>query len=95
MQVSRYITNLQAALRARVGCECSHLTCGLVHIKQGTITVWRGMVETFALTGHPTATHAYAWGEFASGSLIRGEFILNGPTIDSPEAAVRSVLARD
>jgi hypothetical protein len=34
-------------------------------------TVWEGVVHAFDLTGHPTATRAYAWSSPIEGSTKR------------------------
>ena len=54
-------------------------------------TVWEGVVHVFDLTGHPTATRAYAWSSPIEGSTKRRFFaVLHQPPVDSPLAAVRA-----
>src|SRR5216684_1738298 len=56
----------------------------------GTL-VWEGVVHVFDLTGHPTATRAYAWSSPIEGSTKRRFFaVLHHPPVDSPQAAVRA-----
>jgi hypothetical protein len=54
-------------------------------------TVWEGVVHVFDLTGHPTATRAYAWP--IEGSTKRRFFaVLHQPPVDSPQAAVQAAI---
>src|ERR1700716_926565 len=55
--------------------------------------VWEGVVHVFDLTGHPTATRAYAWSSPIEGSSKRRFFaVLHQPPVDSPQAAVRAAI---
>jgi len=56
-------------------------------------TVWEGVVYTFSLTGHPTASRAYAWSSRIEGSDKRRLFaVLHVPPITSPVEAVRAAI---
>jgi hypothetical protein len=56
-----YIRELQDVIRIVHGVESEHVgSVPVKEVRQGTI-VWQGMVEVFALVGHPKARHAYAW----------------------------------
>jgi hypothetical protein len=58
----------------------------------GTST-WEGIVHIFVLSGHPTATQAYAWSSPIEGSTERQYFaVLNIPPITSPVEAVRATV---
>jgi hypothetical protein len=58
--------------------------------------VWEAVVHVFDLEHCPTATRAYAWSESVPGSSKRRFFsALHLGTIDSPAAAVRSVVAEE
>ena len=58
--------------------------------------VWEGAVHVFDLTGHPTATRAYAWSSPIEGSTKRRVFaVLHQPPVDSPEAAVRAAIVAE
>lgn len=60
----------------------------------GSTTVWEGVVHVFDLTGHPTATTAYAWSSRTEGSDTRRFFaVLHLPPITSPAEAVRAAIA--
>jgi hypothetical protein len=59
-------------------------------------TVWEGVVHVFDLTGHPTATRAYAWSSPIEGSTKRRYFgVLHQPPVDSPQAAVRAAIVAE
>jgi hypothetical protein len=59
-------------------------------------TVWEGVVHVFDLTGHPTATRAYAWSSPIEGSTKRRFFaVLHQPPVDSPQAAVRAAIVAE
>ena len=58
--------------------------------------VWQGLVHVFDLTGHPTATRAYAWSSPIEGSTKRRFFaVLHQPPVDSPQAAVRAAIVAE
>jgi hypothetical protein len=58
--------------------------------------VWEGVVHVFDLTGHPTATRAYAWSSPIEGSSKRRFFaVLHQPPVDSPQAAVRAAIVAE
>jgi hypothetical protein len=59
-------------------------------------TVWEGVVHVFDLTGHPTATRAYAWSSPIEGSSKRRFVaVLHQPPVDSPHAAVRAAIVAE
>jgi hypothetical protein len=56
-------------------------------------TVWEGVVHVFDLTGHPTATRAYAWSSPIEGSSKQRCFaVLHTERINSPIEAVRAAI---
>ena len=58
--------------------------------------VWEGLVHVFDLSGHPTATRAYAWSSPIEGSNKRRIFaVLHQPPITSPLAAVRAAIVQE
>jgi hypothetical protein len=58
--------------------------------------VWEGVVHVFDLTGHPTATRAYAWSSPIEGSTKRWFFaVLHTPKINSPLEAVRAAIVAE
>jgi hypothetical protein len=59
-------------------------------------TVWEGVVHVFDLTGHPTATRAYAWSSPVEGSTKRRFFaVLHTERINSPLEAVRAAIVAE
>jgi hypothetical protein len=58
--------------------------------------VWEGVVHVFDLTGHPTATRAYAWSSPIEGSTKRRFFaVLHQPPVDSLQAAARAAIVAE
>jgi hypothetical protein len=58
--------------------------------------LWEGVVHVFDLTGHPTATRAYAWSSPVEGSTKRRFFaVLHQPPVESPQAAVRAAIVAE
>ena len=60
-------------------------------------TVWEGTVSIFDLSGHPTATRAYAWSSPIEGSTKRRRFfaVLHTARINSPVEAVRAAIVAE
>jgi hypothetical protein len=59
-------------------------------------TGWEGVVHVFDLTGHPTATRAYAWSSPIEGSLKRRFIaVLRTARINSPLEAVRAAIVAE
>lgn len=90
---SVYLDNLQRAVEAMHGCSCEHQTTGYIHQQMDGQTVWKGAVDTFALTGHATASKAYAWSWKDDVGEVHSVAILNNPPIHSPRAAVQATIA--
>ena len=61
----------------------------------GTV-VWDGVVHVFDLTGHPTASRAYAWSSPIEGSDKRRFFaVLHQGPVKSPLDAVRAAIVAE
>jgi hypothetical protein len=60
-------------------------------------TVWRGIVEVFALTGHPKAIRAYAWSHWAGPDDSDERFVavLELLPVTSPQTAVKVAVASE
>jgi hypothetical protein len=60
-------------------------------------TVWRGVVEVFALVAHPKANRAYAWSHRAGRDESDERFVavLELPPVTSPQTAVKVALASE
>jgi hypothetical protein len=62
----------------------------------GDRPVWEGVVHVFDLTGHLTATRAYAWSSPIEGSTKRRFFaVLHTERIGSPVEAVRAAIVAE
>ena len=58
--------------------------------------VWEGVVHIFDLSGHPTATRAYAWSSPIEGSTKRRFFAVpHTNRINSPLEAVRAAIVAE
>jgi hypothetical protein len=58
--------------------------------------VWEGIVHVFDLTGHPTASRAYAWSSPIEGSDKRRFFaVLHQGPVKSPVDAVRAAIVAE
>jgi hypothetical protein len=58
--------------------------------------VWEGVVHVFDLTGHPTASRAYAWSSPIEGSDKRRFFaVLHQGPVKSPVDAVRAAIVAE
>jgi len=92
-----YIAELQKAIRNLHGCESQYLeTVPVTETFEGK-TVWQGEVEVFELTGHPKATHAYAWSHKAGKQDRETRYVtvLQIPPVDSPQTAVKVAVAAE
>jgi hypothetical protein len=86
------MTELQNAIRATHGCESQWEASVRVEEKFEGKTAWSGIVEVFALVGHPTAKYAYAW-TYRDGNQNKTTVVLKIPPVDSPQTAVRIAIA--
>ena len=87
-----YIESLQDEIRIYHGCESVHVESVPVTEIQGG-TVWEGIVEVFALQGHATAKRCYAWSEADGPERTRFVALLEVPSVDSPQGAVRHIVS--
>jgi hypothetical protein len=90
--VSERIDKLREAVEAMHECTASHERSVPVKEMFGTQTAWEGVVESFALSGHPKAKRCYA-GSFNDGGEARYIGVLELPPVDSPNTAVRAAIA--
>ena len=90
--MSERIENICQAVEAMYECKASHDRSVPVKEMFGTKTAWEGVVESFALTGHPKAKRCYAW-SFDDGGETRYVGVLELPPVESPQTAVRAAIA--
>jgi hypothetical protein len=75
------------------GCDSFHVRSERVHEAVEGTTVWEGVVEVFALKGHPKASLAYAWGQPADDGGRTYVAVLGVPPIRCAADAVRAAIA--
>ena len=89
------LLTLRCAIEKAHGCKAKCADKITVHEKQGGRTVWYGTVYVFDLTGHKTASRAYAW--TISGDA-RGAprviTVLHKSTVTGPAEAVRAIMSK-
>lgn len=86
---------LRKAIRDLHSVDSSWLRSEPVHeIFQGQ-TVWEGVVEVFALKGHPKAGLAYAWSHETDEGGRKYVAVLGVEPIRTPADAVRATIAAE
>jgi hypothetical protein len=58
-------------------------------------TVWKGQVQVFSLSDHPTASRCYAWSHETTGGKRKFFAVLHQGPVDSPQAAVRAAIVAE
>jgi len=86
---------LRKAIRDLRGVEGTHLRSVPVHETFQGQTVWEGIVEVFALKGHPKAGLAYAWSYETDTGGRRYIAVLGVDPIRSAQDAGRAAVAAD
>lgn len=87
--MSERIENLRTGIETMHKCRAVHERSVPVLEMFGSKTLWEGVVESFALLGHPKATRCYAW-SYHDGKEMRYVNALEIPPVISPETAVRA-----
>ena len=90
--MSDRIDQLREAVEVMHGCKAKHERSVPVVEMFGQQKAWEGVVESFAITGHPKAKRCYAW-SFQDGKEKRYVTVLEIPPIESPQTAVRAAIA--
>jgi hypothetical protein len=73
-------------------CEATHVASEpVLELFNGEVA-WDGVVETFALTGHPKAKRCQAWSYEENGET-QYVTVLEIPPVDSAETAVKIAIA--
>ena len=86
---------LRKAIRDLRGVEGTHLRSVPVHETFQGQTVWEGIVEVFALKGHPKAGLAYAWSREMDDGGRHYVAVLGVHPIKSAQDAVRVSIAAE
>ena len=89
------LNELQDAIRKLHGCESFHLESVPVTERFKEQTVWDGVVEVFALRGHPRAMKCYAWSHAQDKGGNRFVAVLELPPVDSAMRAVQVAIAAE
>jgi hypothetical protein len=86
------ITEFKDAIRATHGCESLYVkSVPVKEVFEGKTTS-EGTVAVFDLVGHPKAKRAYAWSS-RDGDQKKTVAVLEVPPVDSPQSAVKVVIA--
>lgn len=91
--MSDYRDELKKAIRATHGAECIWLESVPVKEVFREKTIFEGVVEVFALTGHARAKRCFAWGYKNEADKWQITAVLEIPPVTSPEAAVKVAIA--
>lgn len=86
--MSKRIENLRTAIETMHHCKAVHERSAVVVERFKKETVWEGVVESFALTGHPKAKRCYAW-SYQDNGETQYVNVLEIPPVDSPKTAVQ------
>jgi len=89
--MSNRIENLRTAIETMHGCKAAHERSVMVVETFKKQTVWEGVVESFALTGHPKAKRCYAW-SYQDKREMQYVNVLEIPPVVSPQTAVRAAI---
>ena len=92
--MSERVENLRTATETMHQCKAVHEQSVWVVEGFGNKTVWEGVVESFALTGHPKAKCCYAWSYQDKGETQYVN-VLEIPPVVSPQTAVRAAIVAD
>ena len=94
MNVNR-IERLRRAIRDLHRLEATHLRSEAAHETFRGETVWEGVVEVFAVAGHPQASLAYAWSHETDEGGRRYVAVLGIDPIRTALDAVRAATAAE
>ena len=89
------IKRLAKAIKDLHGCEAQHVeSVPVKELFRGEVA-WEGVVEVFAISGHPRATFCYAWSHLEGDKDERTRFfaVLGMPPVNSPLDAVHAAIA--
>jgi len=92
--MSERIENLRTAIETMQGCKATHERSAVIVEKFHGKTVWEGVVESFALSGHPKAKRCYAWSYQDKGGTQYVN-VLEIPPVVSAQTAVRASIVAD
>lgn len=89
-----YLDEIKKAVEACHGCMATHVSTVPVKETFNGAVAWEGLVEVFALTGHPKAQRCYAWG-YPDKGAIEAVTVLEIPPVTSPQTAVKAAIVSE
>jgi hypothetical protein len=92
--MSERIEQLRLAVETMHHCKARHEASTPILETFRNQKVWEGVVESFALTGHPKAKRCYAW-SFQDNGESQYVTALEIPPVESPITAVRAAIAAE
>ena len=95
--MSERIENLRTAIETMHQCKAVHEQSAVIVERFKKQTVWEGVVESFALTGHPKAKRAYAWSHCDGKDDQDERFVavLEIPPVESAQTAVKVAIVAE
>ncbi len=90
--MSERIEKLRDAVQVMHRCPASHAESVPVREMFGDKVAWEGVVEAFAITGHPKAKRCYAW-SYQDGKESQFVTVLEIPPVKDAQTAVRASIA--
>jgi hypothetical protein len=93
--MSKRVEDLRLAVETMEHCKARHEASTPIRETFRNQTVWgEGVVESFALTGHPKAKRCYAWG-FQDKGETQYSITLEILPVESPITAVRIAIVAE
>ena len=91
--MSKRIEDIRLVVEVMHNCAAKHERSVPVIEMFGKDEIWEGVVEIFALTGHPNAKLCYAWNFADDDAEPHYVAVLELPPVSSPHTAVRAAIA--
>jgi hypothetical protein len=91
--MSKRIEDIRRVVEVTHNCAAKHEDSVPVIEMFGKDEIWEGVVELFALTGHPNARRCYAWNFANADAEPHYIAVLELPPVSSPHTAVRAAIA--
>lgn len=92
--MSERIDRLRDAVRVMHKCGAVHLESVPIREMFGEAVAWEGVVEVFAITGHPKAKRCYAW-SYELGASHQFVTVLEIPPVKDAQTAVRASIVAE
>jgi hypothetical protein len=92
--MSERIDKLREAIRVMHRCAAVHLESVPIREMFGANVAWEGVVEVFAIQGHPKAKRCYAW-NYELGAASQFVTVLEIPPVTDAQTAVRASIVAE